>query len=28
MPLHVSSIMCSKHVQAYNKLIMKQEFVH
>ena len=24
----VSSTMCSKHVQAYNKLIIKQEFVH
>jgi len=28
MLLHVSSTMRSKHVEAYNKLIMKQEFVH
>ena len=24
----VSSTQCSKHVEAYNKLIIKQEFVH
>ena len=24
MPLNVSSTMCSKHVEAYNKLIIKQ----
>jgi len=24
----VSSTMCSKHVEAYNKLIIKQNFVH
>ena len=28
IPLRVSSTMCSKHVEAYNKLIIKQEFVH
>jgi len=28
MPVHVSSTMCSKCVEAYNKLIIKQEFVH
>jgi len=26
MPLHVSSTMCSKHVEAWNKLIVKQTF--
>jgi len=26
MPLHVSSTMCSKHVEAWNKLIVKQKF--
>jgi len=25
MPLHVSSTMCSKHVEAYNKLLIKQD---
>jgi len=24
----LTSIWCSKHVEAYNKLIIKQEFVH
>jgi len=24
---HVSSAMCSKHVEAFNKLIIKQDFV-
>jgi len=24
IPLHVASIMCSKHVETYNKLIMKK----
>jgi len=28
MPLHVSSTMCSKHVEACNKLIIKEDFVH
>ena len=28
MPLHVSSTWCSKHVEACNKLIIKQDFVH
>ena len=28
MPLHVSSTMCSKHIEAYNKRIIKQEFVN
>ena len=28
IPLHVSSTMCSKYVEAYTKLIIKQEFVH
>ena len=27
-PLHVSSTQCSKHVEAYNKLITKQQFLH
>jgi len=26
MPLHVSSTMCPKHVEAWNKLIVKQKF--
>ena len=26
MPVHVSSTQCSKHVQAYNTLIIKQDF--
>jgi len=25
---HTMSTQCSKHVEAYNKLIRKQEFVH
>jgi len=28
MPLHVFEHMCSKHVEAWNKLIIKQDFVH
>ena len=28
MPLHVSSTMCSKHVEAFNKLIIKQDFMY
>ena len=28
MPLHVSRVQCSKHVEAYNNLIIKQDFVH
>jgi len=28
MRLYVSSTMCSKHIDAYNKLITKQDFIH
>jgi len=28
MPLHVSSTVCSKHVEAHNRPIIKQEFVN
>ena len=28
IPLRVSSTVCSKHVEAYNKLIIKQKLVH
>ena len=27
MPLHVSSTYCSKPLEAFNKLIIKQDFV-
>jgi len=28
MPVYVSSTMCSKHVEAHNKLIIKEDFAH